>query len=155
MNDWKPPTASLDDFRIVAAHGGADHHRLGTRQILGRMAFENHRSARGEPCGGGGQSQIRASDRIAQFEQHLRQSAHADSADAGEVDGLRLKKHFNTVLFRLSQLLSMENSSSTSAARFAAPGFANAFAAAPIFSSRPVSLVSPLTSSTRSAPFIS
>ena len=103
----KPEAARFDDFRIVGPHRGADDHRLRAGDIRRRVAFVNHRSARRQTFGDGRELQVGSADRIAQFEQHFGQSAHADSADADEVDRLRLKKHFNNVLFRLSERVSI------------------------------------------------
>ena len=56
-----------------------------------------------QPLGGGAEFQIGPADLVAEVQQHFRDPGHADAADAGEVQMLRLKKHFYLVLFRLSR----------------------------------------------------
>ena len=68
---------------------------------------------RRKTLGSAAQLQVGAAHRIAQFEQHFGQSAHADSADTDEVDRLTLEKHFNYVLFRLLTAVSIALRKST------------------------------------------
>ena len=71
------------------------------------MAFVNTSAERRQTIRSGAQLQVRAADLIAQIQQHLGDAAHANAADSDEVQVLRLKKHFNLVLFRLSSAMSM------------------------------------------------
>ena len=75
---------------------------LAPAKIRGRVTFVNHRAACGQTLRGGREFQIGTGHRIAHIQQHFGEAAHANAADADEVNGLGLKKHFNNVLFRLS-----------------------------------------------------
>ena len=91
----------------------------------------------------GGKLQVGPADLVAQVEQHFGDAAHADAADAREMQVLGTKKHFLMLLFRLTaatvnrnlKLQPRATSSRISAARRAAPGLANRRAASPIRSS--------------------
>ncbi len=69
----------------------------------------------------GGQLQIRTGHAIAQLEQHFGEAGHTDASDADEVNVLGFKKHFNIVLFRLFNGLSMVGNSSRISPPPAAP----------------------------------
>ena len=61
----------------------------------------DQRAALGKAVGQRGKAEVGAADAVTQFQQDFGEAAHADAADADEVDGLGLEKHLPIVLFRL------------------------------------------------------
>ena len=108
-NDGNQQAARFLHLRIGGIHGGTHHNRLGAGNVGGRVTFVNPRAERRQPFRGGAQLQVRPADLISQIQQHLGDAAHANAADSDEVQVLRLKKHFNLVLFRLSRAMSTGN----------------------------------------------
>ncbi len=54
-----------------------------------------------EAVGGRGEAQVGTANRIAEVQQHFRDTAHTDTADPREMEMLLVKKHFYIPLFRL------------------------------------------------------
>ncbi len=101
--------AGFLNLGVVLADGGADHQGLGSGEVGRGVAFENAGAQLAEAVGDGGQLEVGAADGETQVQEHLGDAAHADAADAGEVQVLGLKKHFDSLLFRVRGLLSMKN----------------------------------------------
>ena len=101
--------ARLLHFGILVVHGRADHQRPRAGHVGGGVAFVDARAQRGQPLGDGRQLQIGPADLVAEVQQHLGDAAHADPADAGEMQVLRTKKHFLIVLFRLQSAVNEIN----------------------------------------------
>ncbi len=81
------------DFRIFDGNGGTGHDDFGTGDVFRAMSFENDSAESRQPLGDGGTFQIRAGNFVAEIEQHLGDAAHADSADAHEMDTLNFGEH--------------------------------------------------------------
>ena len=80
-------------FRVVRAHRGRDHHRVGALDVLALVpegdAAAHRRQAPGRRVG----REIRAAHLVAEVHQHLGDAAHAGAADADEMDAMDLVLH--------------------------------------------------------------
>ena len=80
----------LEHLGVVRAHRGGDDDDLGVldvgRVVTGGDAPAEHAQALGDR----GRREVRAADVVAEVQQHLGDPAHADPADAHEVDALDL-----------------------------------------------------------------
>jgi len=65
-------------------------HDIGAVNVLGGVAFVDDRAEAGEPVGDRRAPQVRPGDAVAQVEQDLGDPAHADAADADEVQAAAL-----------------------------------------------------------------
>ena len=95
--------AGFLDFRVRGIDRRAHHNRLRSCYVGRGVTLVNPGAERRQSIGGRAQLQVRAGDFISQVQQHFGDAAHANAADSDEVEVLRLKKHFNLVLFRLSR----------------------------------------------------
>src|SRR6478609_5416481 len=62
----------------------------------------DHRAHTRQSFGDGTQFQVRSRYRIPKFQKHFGKPTHADTTDTGEVNWLKFKEHFTSLLFRLS-----------------------------------------------------
>ncbi len=84
--DAQPPR--FNDFGIGSVDRGADHQHARAVDVGGAVALMDGGAERGEAFGDGAEPQVRPADLIAEIQQHLGNSAHADPADAREVQVL-------------------------------------------------------------------
>ena len=75
-----------DDFGIGFLHGSRSHHRIGVGDVFAGMVVMDARAQTCQPLRHRVVGQIGAGYCIAQVQQHLGDAAHADAADAHEVD---------------------------------------------------------------------
>ena len=81
------------DFRIRAQNGRTGHHNLGAGDVLRPVALKDDGAQLGEPLGDRGKLEVGAGNFVAEGQQHLGDAAHADPADAHEMDTLDFCKH--------------------------------------------------------------
>ena len=74
-------------FGVVFLHRGGVHYHPGAPQVLGAVPFADGHPQALKPPGNGALSRIGAADLVALAHEQLRQTAHADAADADEVVG--------------------------------------------------------------------
>ena len=72
-------------FRILLIHRRAHHQRPRAGHIGRREAFVDRSAQGGKALGNGRELQVRPGDPIAEIQQHLGDTAHADASDTGEV----------------------------------------------------------------------
>ena len=85
--------AGLGDFGIVGGDGGTGDHDFGAGDVLGACAPRRCGAQRRQALRDGGGLQIGAGDLVAEVQQDLGNAAHADAADAYEMDALDFGKH--------------------------------------------------------------
>ena len=93
---WMTGMCSLcgfDDLGIVRRDGRTGDHHLGAGNVLRGVAFEDGRAQAGQAMGDGRALQIGAGNLVAEIQQHLGDTAHADAADADEMNALNFGKH--------------------------------------------------------------
>jgi hypothetical protein len=91
-NNWNFSIVGFDDFRIVRLHrGGSDDdvRAIGVRSLV---SLENGRAQFLQPFGDVGELHVRAGNGIAQRQKDFGDAAHSDSADAHEVNALKITK---------------------------------------------------------------
>ena len=81
------------DLRIVIADGGAGDYDCGVTDVAALVALVDGGSQLRETVGDGAAAQVGAGDAHAHGQQNLGDAAHADSADANEVNVLLLDEH--------------------------------------------------------------
>ena len=79
--------------RVVPADGGAGHHDFGASHVLGAMAFKDNGPKLGQTLGDRRELQVRPGDFVAERQQDLGDAAHADAADAYEMNTLYFCEH--------------------------------------------------------------
>jgi hypothetical protein len=90
LDDGQVPGARLQHLGIVGAdRGGGDHH-LCSQHVLGVVAVEDRGPQGGQALGHGGMLEVGTRDLVAEREQHLGDTAHADATDAHKVHALDL-----------------------------------------------------------------
>ncbi len=77
------------DLGIGGRDGGAGDDDVGGGGVGRGVALEDVGAERGEAVGDGGAAQVGAGDGVAHGEQDLGDAAHADAADANEVNAMR------------------------------------------------------------------
>jgi hypothetical protein len=80
-------------FRVVVAHRGRHHHRIGRRGVLRVVADRDADALRRQAARRRAFAEIGAADLVALVGQHLGDARHAGAADADEVDALDLVLH--------------------------------------------------------------
>src|SRR5579884_491050 len=108
-NDRNAEPLRLENLGVMGIDGGTDHQRAGVADVFRRVSFVHAGAKFLKALGNGGQLRVGAADLISEVEQHFGDTAHADPADAGEVEVLPPEKHFTSVLFRIPGPGSMEN----------------------------------------------
>ena len=81
------------DFRIFRRNGGTGDHNLGGRYVFGAVSFKDRRAQAGQSLRDGRTLQVRAGNFIAEVQQDLGNAAHADAADAHEMNALNFGEH--------------------------------------------------------------
>jgi len=87
----QPP--GLDNLRIVVVDRGGDDHHIHVLQVFRLVADADPCTEAGEPLGDFGGAQIGAGNLVPQIEEHFGDAAHADAADADEVNFLYFPVH--------------------------------------------------------------
>ena len=85
--DGAPAGPGRHQFGVVFLHRGGVHHHLGGPQIFGVVPLVDGHPQGGEARQDGAAAEVGAAHLVALTHQKLRQSAHADAADADEVVG--------------------------------------------------------------------
>ena len=80
----------FDDFGIVGDDGGRSDHHVGAIDVDGFVSVENCGAEFGEAFGDGRGLPVGAGNGIAEGEQNFGDAAHADAADAHEVNALKI-----------------------------------------------------------------
>ena len=97
--------ARRHQFRIVALDRGRDHDDIGAVDVLGLVADRHRDAFFAQPRDIAAFGRIRALHGIAEIAQHLGNAAHADAADAYEMNGSDLARQshevFPVVIVRL------------------------------------------------------
>ena len=83
----------LQHLGVRRADRGTHHHDFSNGGILFLVTFVNHRSQTREPLRYRTRLHIGAGNLIAKVQQHLGNAAHADAANAYEMNALNLGKH--------------------------------------------------------------
>jgi hypothetical protein len=92
-DDRDHPLPGLENLRVVLLNGrGGDHH-INMRQVLAGMADVDLAADGCQALRGIRLAQVGAGDLVAQVQQDLGNAAHADAADADEVDFLDFTVH--------------------------------------------------------------
>ena len=98
LDDRKLEAMRLGNLGIISGDGRTGHDGLGALDVLRPMALEDLRSQRYQPRRNRRMSQVGAADAVAKGEQHLGNAAHADAADAYEMNALNLGKHKDSIV---------------------------------------------------------
>ena len=80
----------FDDFGIVGDDGGRSDHHVSAVDVDGFVRVENGGAEFGEAFGDGRRLAVRTGNGIAEGEQDFGDAAHADAADADEMDALKI-----------------------------------------------------------------
>ena len=104
LDDRDVRAVRFGDLGIVRGNRGTGDDDFGAGDIFGAMAFEHGCAQAGQPLGDGGALQVGAGDLVAEIQQHLGDAAHADAADAYEMDALNLGEHKSTSWPRISRI---------------------------------------------------
>ena len=83
---------SLDDFRIVRLDRRRGHNHVRPFHIFRPVAVVDHRAKILQALSDGRKLDVRARNGIAERQQHLRDSAHADAADAHQMNALKISE---------------------------------------------------------------
>ena len=75
-------------LRVVLLDSRRDHHDVRPDHVVCGVALVHLAAEAFEPVGGGGPLQVRSRHLVAEIDEHLRDAAHSDPADADEVDAL-------------------------------------------------------------------
>src|SRR5512133_293982 len=89
---------SAGDLGVFGGSRGTGNHDLGIADILGAMAFEDCGTESGKALRDRGTLQIRSRYLVAEVQQDLGDAAHADPADAYEMNTLDFCEHKGTKL---------------------------------------------------------
>ncbi len=92
------------DFGVVACDGGTGDDDVSAGDVFGAMALEGERAECGEAMGDGRGLEVRAGNLIAEVQQDLGDAAHADAADAYEMNALNFGEHGVAVSRQLSAM---------------------------------------------------
>ena len=94
--------ARRDELGIVALDRGRDHDHLGVAEVAGGMADRNLGALVAQALDVGAVGRVRALHGVAEIDQHLGDAAHADAADADEMDRTDVARQFHrAVSFRI------------------------------------------------------
>ena len=88
LHDRQTLRSSLDDFRIRAADRTGDHDHIGVADVLRGVSDHDAGTELLEARSRGIRLEIAALHGIAEIEQHFRDAAHTDTADADEMNAL-------------------------------------------------------------------
>src|SRR5215469_1133388 len=92
-NDGNVAGVRGGNFRIVARDGGAGADDFSSGEIFSPMTFKGNSAQGGKTMRDSRGLEVGARDLETKVEQHLIDAAHADAADAYEMDTLDLGKH--------------------------------------------------------------
>src|SRR5947209_2165291 len=81
------------DFRVVRLDGGAGDHNVSASNVFGAVSFKGDCAEVGEAFGDRRALKVRAGNLVAEVQQDFGNTAHADAADAYEMDALDFGKH--------------------------------------------------------------
>jgi len=95
--DWDVQAAGFDDFGILLSDGGTDDDHFGTGYVLRAVSLEDCGAQAGETLRSGRILEIRPGDSVAEVEQNLGDTAHADATDTDEMNPLNSSEHESTV----------------------------------------------------------
>src|SRR5262249_38691606 len=98
LNNRNVELVSFGDLRIVRGDGGTGDDDFGVRSVFGAVALKSDRAEAGEPLSDCGRLQVRARNLVAKVQQNAGDAAHADAADAYEMDALDLGEHSEPVI---------------------------------------------------------
>src|SRR5215472_16959885 len=93
LDDRDVQVARRNDFGVVFGDGGAGDDDFCTGDVFGAMPFKRCGAQTGQAFGDSGGLEIGAGNLVSEIEQDLRDAAHADAADAYEVDALNFGEH--------------------------------------------------------------
>ena len=85
--------AGLGDFGIDGSDGGTGDDYISTLYVFRDVPFKDSGAQRGQALRDAGILEVGAGDFIAKIQQDLGNAAHADAADAYEMDALDFRKH--------------------------------------------------------------
>src|ERR1700690_116244 len=92
------------DLGVPSIDGRGRDHDFGAGYVLGTVAFENERAQILKAIRDYRSLEIRPRNLVAEIQQHLGNPAHADAADAYEMNALNLGKHRVRVNFLATDL---------------------------------------------------
>src|SRR5689334_17309971 len=96
---------SAGDVGVAGGNRGTGNHHLGMVDILGAMAFEDSGAEFGKALRDRGTLQVRSRHFIAEIQQDLGDTAHADPADAYEMNALDFCEHKSTSRSPISRMV--------------------------------------------------
>src|SRR3989454_1151736 len=82
----------FDDFRVVRFHRGGNDHHVRALHLLGAVPFEDGGAEISQPRGYARRLQVRSGNGITQCEKNFGDAAHADAADAHQMNALKIAK---------------------------------------------------------------
>ena len=91
----QPLRARRREFRIVALDRRGDDDDLGAAEIVGIVADRDRDALVAQPLDVGAVGLVGALHRVAEIDQHLGDAAHADAADADEMDRSDVARQFH------------------------------------------------------------
>jgi len=89
--------AGFDDFGILLSNGGTDDDDFGAGYVLRAVSIEDCGAQAGETLRSGRTLEIRAGDFVAEVQQNLGDTAHADATDTDEMNPLNSSEHESTI----------------------------------------------------------
>ncbi len=89
--------AGFGNLGIIDRDRGTGHDHVRAGNVGGRVPFESGRSQSGETLRHRGIFQVGAGNPVAKIQQYLGNPAHADAADAYEMNALNFGEHGKSV----------------------------------------------------------
>ena len=93
LNHRNVQLVGFGDFGILRGNRGTGDHHFGAGDVFGAMSLKDRGAQTGQPLRHGGTLQVGAGNFVAEIEQHLGNAAHADAADAYEMNALNFCEH--------------------------------------------------------------
>ena len=92
-DDGDQPAVGFEDFGVVGPHRGRGHHHVDVGEVLAAVAITDRSAQLTEAPGDLALFEVGTGHLVAEIDEHLGDAAHADAADADEVDFADLAEH--------------------------------------------------------------